>query len=85
MMPLHNGLPGIPELSGLAVRDLTLDSREVGRKDVFIALKGAAVDGHDYIDAAVKAGAVAVIAEHPVTGTDVPVVVVSDLKARLGE
>ena len=85
MMPLHKGLPGIPELSGLAVRDLTLDSREVGRKDVFIALRGAAVDGHDYIDAAVRAGAVAVIAEHPVGGTDVPVVVVSDLKARLGE
>lgn len=85
MMPLHKGLPGIPELSGLAVRDLTLDSREVGRKDVFIALTGAAVDGHDYIAAAVKAGAVAVIAEHPVASTDVPVVVVSDLKARLGE
>lgn len=85
MMPLHKGLPGIPELSDLAVRDLTLDSREVGRSDVFIALQGAVVDGHDYIESAVKAGAVAVIAEHPVAGTAVPVVVIPELKARLGE
>ncbi|MEX2320055.1 MAG: UDP-N-acetylmuramyl-tripeptide synthetase, partial [Saccharospirillum sp.] len=84
MMPLRTGLPGFPELSNLAVRDLTLDSREVGRNDVFIALKGAAFDGHDYIDAAVKAGAVAVIAEHPVENVPVPVLVMSDLRARLG-
>ncbi|WP_051207154.1 UDP-N-acetylmuramoyl-L-alanyl-D-glutamate--2,6-diaminopimelate ligase [Saccharospirillum impatiens] len=85
MMTLRNGLPGIAQLSGLAVRDLTLDSREVGRNDVFIALKGAAFDGHDYVNAAVKAGAVAVIAEHPVAGAAVPVAVIPDLRARLGD
>lgn len=85
MMPLRTGVPGCPELSGLAVRDLTLDSREVGRNDVFVALKGAAFDGHDYINAAVKAGVVAVIAEHPVAGVSVPVVVMSDLRTRLGD
>lgn len=85
MMPLRTGVPDCPDLSDLAVRDLTLDSREVGRNDVFVALKGAAFDGHDYIDAAVKAGAVAVIAEHPVAGVSVPVVVMSDLRTRLGD
>ena len=37
MMPLRTGVPGCSELSDLAVRDLTLDSREVGRNDVFVA------------------------------------------------
>lgn len=85
MTPWHPGLTGIPELSGLAVHNLTLDSRDVSRNDVFIALKGASLDGHDYIDSAVRAGAVAVIAERPVAGTEVPVVVIPELRSRLGQ
>jgi len=40
-----------------------LDSRSVGRGDVFLACPGEVVDGRDYIEAAVAAGAAAVLYE----------------------
>ena len=39
----------------------TFDSREVRPGDVFVALKGEKVDGHDFIDQAKASGAVGVI------------------------
>jgi UDP-N-acetylmuramoyl-tripeptide--D-alanyl-D-alanine ligase len=41
------------------------DSRQVGRGDLFIAIKGAQVDGHRYIPEAAKAGAKAVLCNQP--------------------
>ena len=39
----------------------TFDSREVQPGDVFVALKGEKVDGHDFIDKALAAGAVDIV------------------------
>lgn len=39
------------------------DSRSIKSGDVFVAIAGSVVDGHKYIDAAVKLGAVAVVCE----------------------
>lgn len=50
------------------------DSRKVGAGDLFLALPGARVDGHDHAEAAVAAGAVAVLAARPV---GVPAIVVA--------
>lgn len=55
--------PVTREISG--VRD---DSRRVREGDVFVAVKGATVDGHDYITTALEAGAAAIVAEEPLTG-----------------
>ncbi len=52
------------------VRGLALDSRQVGRDYCFFACPGALEDGHDYIDAAVKAGARLVIYEQEHPGVD---------------
>ncbi len=49
--------------TGVAVTELQFDSRKVGLNDVFIALRGTKTDGHDYIDKAEKAGAIAIICE----------------------
>ena len=46
------------------------DSRQVSRGDLFIAIKGAQVDGHLYIPEAAKAGAKAVLCNQP--SNDVP-------------
>jgi UDP-N-acetylmuramoyl-tripeptide--D-alanyl-D-alanine ligase len=46
------------------------DSRQVNRGDLFIAIKGAHVDGHRYIPEAVKAGAKAALCNQP--SNDVP-------------
>src|SRR5690606_16009605 len=45
------------------VTDLQIDSRKIGPGAVFIAQKGTESDGHQFIEAAVKKGAVAVICE----------------------
>lgn len=42
----------------------TLDSRQVGDGDLFIALSGESTDGHQYIDAAARAGASAAMVSH---------------------
>jgi UDP-N-acetylmuramoyl-tripeptide--D-alanyl-D-alanine ligase len=41
--------------------DLAIDSRDVRPGDLFVALKGEATDGHKYVEAALKAGAVAAL------------------------
>ncbi|TAL44136.1 MAG: UDP-N-acetylmuramoyl-L-alanyl-D-glutamate--2,6-diaminopimelate ligase, partial [Chitinophagaceae bacterium] len=45
------------------VKDVQIDSRKVRKGSVFIAVKGVAVDGHQFIDKATEAGATAVICE----------------------
>jgi UDP-N-acetylmuramoyl-L-alanyl-D-glutamate--2,6-diaminopimelate ligase len=53
------------------------DNRKVQHGSLFICIKGYTVDGHDFAEKAVKSGAVAVLAEHPLP-LDVPVIVVKD-------
>ncbi|MBD0832481.1 UDP-N-acetylmuramoyl-L-alanyl-D-glutamate--2,6-diaminopimelate ligase [Aestuariibaculum sediminum] len=45
------------------VSAIDFNSRNIKSKDVFVAIKGSAVDGHKFIDGAVKQGAVAVVCE----------------------
>ncbi len=45
------------------VNALCFDSRKVGMDDVFIAVKGTLVDGHEYIDKAIAAGANTIVCE----------------------
>lgn len=47
----------------MEVEGLETDSRKIKKGDVFVALTGLGRDGHEFIEAAVKNGAVAVIAE----------------------
>ena len=45
------------------IASLVFDSREVETGCAFIAIRGAQVDGHDYITKAVDAGAAAIVCE----------------------
>ncbi|WP_235866415.1 UDP-N-acetylmuramoyl-tripeptide--D-alanyl-D-alanine ligase [Serinibacter arcticus] len=63
------------------------DSREIEPGSLFVAIRGEQVDGHDYAARALDAGAVLVLAERPLTGTDgapLPTVVVPDATVALG-
>ena len=63
------------------ITSITVDSRRVRAGTLFVAAAGATPnsrDGHDFIDAAVAAGAVAVVAGRPCPTVDVPVIVVDD-------
>jgi UDP-N-acetylmuramoyl-L-alanyl-D-glutamate--2,6-diaminopimelate ligase len=45
------------------IRSLHCDSRTVAADGLFFALRGTAVDGHEFLDQAVRAGAVALVVE----------------------
>jgi len=55
---------------GLVFRAAHHDSRQIEPGDLFVAIQGAHVDGHRFIPAAIKAGALAVLCTTPVE--DVP-------------
>ncbi len=55
------------------------DSRKVKQGQIFVAIKGHTVDGHDYIEEAVKAGASEIVCEHPVKANVKVTVVPSSL------
>lgn len=45
---------------------IKIDSRKINKGDIFVALKGATVDGHDYVNKAYENGAIKAIVEHKV-------------------
>jgi UDP-N-acetylmuramoyl-L-alanyl-D-glutamate--2,6-diaminopimelate ligase len=47
----------------VAVEYITMDSRDVKPLSLFVAVPGVTVDGHDYIDKAIAAGAHAIVCE----------------------
>ena len=49
--------------TNVEVRDLQIDSRKIEPGAVFVAVKGAIADGHQFIEKAVESGAIAVVSE----------------------
>lgn len=47
----------------VAINNVQLDSRKVAKGSLFVAVKGYAVDGHQYIQKAIEQGAVAIVGE----------------------
>ena len=66
------------------VRGVQHDSRHVSPGDLFVAVTGETHDGARFADAAVAAGAHAIMTER-VLECDVPQLVVSDARAALGK
>ena len=64
-------------------KGITSDSREVKEGYVFVAIKGRTVDGHDYIDAVIKKGAIKVYGERDIKNPRY--VRVADSREKLGE
>lgn len=50
--------------TSVAINSIDFDSRNISLNDVFVAIPGTQVDGHEYIDKAVDQGAIAVICEN---------------------
>ena len=65
------------------VSGLAMDSRAVKPGDLFFALSGSKTDGARFIDAAVAAGAVAVVSDHPPQGLSVPTVTTTNPRRAL--
>jgi UDP-N-acetylmuramoyl-L-alanyl-D-glutamate--2,6-diaminopimelate ligase len=79
-----------PELAPLShpsvdpgIRGITTDSRAVAPGDLFVALRGAHADGHDYLAQAAALGAVALLVESAPEGALPPAAVVADTRRAL--
>jgi len=70
-------------VAGVTASGVAFDSRAVGRGDIFVAVPGAGVDGHDFAIDAVGRGAAALIAERAVPRTGVPQLLVGSSRAAL--
>jgi UDP-N-acetylmuramoyl-L-alanyl-D-glutamate--2,6-diaminopimelate ligase len=70
---------------GLEFVDVVHDSRQVRPGCLYLCLRGANFDGHDFAPAAVAAGAVAVLTDHVLDSIgDTPQIVVDDTRLRAG-
>ncbi len=63
---------------------VTIDSRQSGQGKLFVAIKGDNFDGHQFVDAAYRNGAVIALVEHPVD-SEIAQVVVEDCKQAMGQ
>jgi UDP-N-acetylmuramoyl-L-alanyl-D-glutamate--2,6-diaminopimelate ligase len=70
------------EQDEVEITGIETDSRQVKPGDLFIALRGFTVDGHQYIETAIKRGAAAVLVE-TVVEASVPVVRVPDTRRAM--
>ncbi len=50
--------------TAVSVNNIDFDSRNISLNDVFVAIPGSVVDGHNYIDKAINQGAIAIVCEH---------------------
>ncbi len=63
---LRPALIRAPSVGPMRFRHAVVDSRKAGRGDIFVALRGDQVDGHNYVAHAAQRGATAAIVERPV-------------------
>ncbi len=81
------GRLGVLERSGdqqVMITGLTDDSRKVEPGSLFVAVKGERVDGHEFLDHVLTAGAAAVVVDRGTTVGSIPTVRVQDSRAALG-
>ena len=87
-MKLQDLLKGVAVLESTAAPDTEInevryDSRAVRPGDLFVAIRGYATDGHQYIGKALEQGAAAIVCEEAPAG--VPAVVVENARRALAE
>lgn len=75
---LQNTVPGDPDIG-----EVRYDSRQVQPGDLFVAIRGYATDGHQFIASALEKGAAAVVCEEAPDG--VPAIVVASSRRALAQ
>ncbi len=68
----------------LAVSGVGIDTRTLQVGDLYVALKGKQFDGHDFVDKAQQAGAIAILVEKSIN-TPLPQIIVSDSRLALAQ
>ena len=68
-LPLPFCMAGVTDIP---ITGISIDSRTVKQGDLFVALKGGNMDGHDYISKAIDNGSVAVVGDREISGLPMP-------------
>lgn len=80
--------PGLSQWSGIEVTDITSDSSSVMPGSLFVALRGLSRHGAEFVDEALKLGAIAVLTdregEKRITDRSMPIITVSRPEVDLG-
>ena len=71
--------------SNCRIGKITYNSREITDNSLFVAIRGYATDGHEYLKEAEKKGAVAAIVEKPVSDVRIPQVEVVNSRDTLAQ
>ncbi|MEX0628045.1 MAG: UDP-N-acetylmuramoyl-tripeptide--D-alanyl-D-alanine ligase [Cucumibacter sp.] len=81
MAEVHGITPNIAH-TNVEFHGISIDSRTVAEGDLFIAIKGVTHDGHDFVEAAIRAGANAALVSREKAASlqalDLPLIIVPD-------
>ena len=73
-------IPDSGDAASMEITGLAYDSRRVGPGDLFFAIPGFKSDGHDFVPAAIAAGAAAVCVERRLEGVNIPQCLVQNIR-----
>ena len=65
------------------INNISINSKQVTKGDIFVCVKGINTDRHDFIDEAINNGASAIVVSHDVGEKNVPVIKVEDTNKEL--
>jgi UDP-N-acetylmuramoyl-L-alanyl-D-glutamate--2,6-diaminopimelate ligase len=74
-------LAGIPD--NVQITGIVMDNRLIQLGNLFVAIRGGSVDGHDFIPGAIQRGAVAVVGDKSISGLSVPYIQVENSREAL--
>ncbi|MGZ6346285.1 MAG: UDP-N-acetylmuramoyl-L-alanyl-D-glutamate--2,6-diaminopimelate ligase [Anaerolineales bacterium] len=77
-LQLLSGKPGDTRINGIAI-----DNRQVLPGNLFVAMKGASANGHDFINDAIQRGASAVVGDQIIGNVSVPYIQVENSRQSL--
>ena len=74
---------GDPESTAKEVSSVVIDSRKVTQNSLFVAIRGARVDGHTFIPQTIEAGALCALSEEPLGEVTFPYILVDSCTQAL--
>ena len=74
---------GDPSKADKEVSNVVIDSRKAGKDSLFVAIRGARVDGHTFIPKVMEAGALCAVSEQDLGDTDYPYIRVESCEQAL--
>jgi UDP-N-acetylmuramoyl-L-alanyl-D-glutamate--2,6-diaminopimelate ligase len=78
--PLWYSLTDIPDIQ---ISGIAMDSRKVESGNLFVAIKGGSVDGHDFVQNAISRGAAAIVGEKEIQSLSAPYIRVENSRQAL--